>query len=180
MIRIILLISPLLLLGNVQAAPQASEVTIKQTETHGVFKGVLLSVWSRLRAYNPQQNESANAKVLYTSGIRGAEATDTLIQPYWKGDLTHDEVYQKHLDQFTQAQQLMDKGELIRSAEAFDLFIEQYENSYLLPNALFGKGLSLAANGDKSAASEALNQFVDSNPNHPLVADARQVLQQFN
>ncbi len=170
---------PLLLLVAVPVSAQqpTPQVIVKKTETHSVFKGLFLSVWSRMRAYNPSQRQSAKSSVVYTAGIRGAEATETLIQPYWKDDLTNDEAYQKQLAQFSKAQQLMDKGDLAGSVKAFDDFIKQYADSYLLPNALFGKGLSAAGIGNKSTASEAMQQFIDTNPNHPLIADAQQILQ---
>ncbi len=164
--------------GMVLAEEPLSQVTIKQTGSHSVFKGFFLSVWSKFRAYNPQQTQSAKSKVVYSAGIRGAEATETLIQPYWKGDLTHDEMFQKELKQFTQAQQLMDKGDLQNSAEAFELFINQYSDTKLLPNAWFAKGLSHAGHGNKEQASLAMQQFITDNPKHPLLSDARQVLQQ--
>lgn len=164
--------------GIAVAQQTAPQVVIKQTDSHSVFKGFFLSVWSKLRAYNPQQRHDAKSKVVYTAGIRGAEATETLIQPYWKGDLTNDVEFQKELKQFTQAQQLMDKGDLQNSAQAFDQFIKQYEHSDLLPNALFAKSLSYAGLGNINEASLAMQQFVEDNPNHPLINDARQVLQQ--
>jgi TolA-binding protein len=170
-----------MLLGFGQVTAQESAPSIiKETETHSVFKGLFLSVWSRLRAINPQQRQSAKSSVVYTAGIRGAEATETLIQPYWKGDLTNDENFQKQLKKFSQAQQLMDKGDLQGSAGAFDDFIKQYGDSNLLPNALFGKGLSYAGTGNNSEATSAMEQFVDANPNHALIEDARQILEQLN
>ena len=61
---------------------------IIETQSHSVFKGFFQSVWVRLKSLNPSMKESANSKVVYTAGVRGAESTDTLLKPYWKGDLT--------------------------------------------------------------------------------------------
>ncbi len=87
-------------------------------------------------------------------------------------------MFQKELKQFSQTQQLMDQGDLIGSAQAFDQFIDQNATSKLLPNAWFAKGLSHAGLGNKEQASLAMQQFIKDNPNHPLLSDARQVLQQ--
>lgn len=174
--KILILIIPVLLLLSGQVT--AAQVVIKQTETHSVFKGLFLSVWSKLRAFSPHQRQTAKATTVYTAGMRGAEATETLIKPYWKDDLSQDEAFQKELKQFSQAQQLMDKGDLKASAKAFDRFILQYGNSHLLPNALFAKSISHAGLGHKSEAKTTMKQFIELNPNHPLIADARQVIEQ--
>jgi TolA-binding protein len=158
--------------------PSAAQDIIRQTETHSVFKGLFLSLWSRLRELNPHQRQSARAEVVYTAGIRGAESTETLIQPYWKDDLSQDKAFQQELKQFSVAQQLMDKGELNASVDAFDSFISEYPNSNLLPNAQIAKGVSLAGLGKNTQAVSTLSQFIDANPAHPLSADANALLSQ--
>lgn len=164
------------------AAPQQvyAQSIIKQTETHNVFKGIFFSIWSKLRTLNPHQRQSAKSTVVYTAGIRGAESTETLIQPYWKDDLTNDKKFQAELKQFSLAQQSMDKGDLNASVKAFSDFIDQYETSELRANALIAKGISLAGLGKNSEASITLTQFIDENPTHPLTGDAKQILVQLN
>ncbi len=174
---LIIFLLPIVLLPAPQASAQS---VIKKTETHNVFKGVFYSIWSKLRSLNPHQRQSAKANVVYTAGIRGAESTDTLIQPYWKGDLTNDKQFQAELKQFTLAQQFMDKGELKASVKAFSDFINQYASSELMANALIGKGISLAGLGKKAEASVTLKQFIEDNPTHPLIMDAKQILTQLN
>ena len=170
----------MILLAVMISGPLQGQTVIKQKETHSVFKGIFYSVWSRLRSLQPHQRQQARSNTVYTAGIRGAESTETLLQPYWKGDLTQDEAFQAELKQFGNAQQLMDKGDLKASTDAFGGFIKQYGNSNLLPNALFSKGICDAALGNKDEAVKNISQFIESNPNHPLVADAKQVLSELN
>ena len=59
--------------------------TIVETKSHSIFKGFFQSIWVKLKSLNPTMKESANNQVVYTAGIRGAESTDTLLKPYWKG-----------------------------------------------------------------------------------------------
>lgn len=66
----------------------AQDSAIKETETHNVFEGIFLSIWSKLKSLNPTQKQSAKSTTVYTAGIRGAENTETLLKPYWKDDLT--------------------------------------------------------------------------------------------
>lgn len=174
---LLILIIPLFVI--LSAAVHAQPV-IKQIETHSVFEGVFLSVWSRLKTLNPHQRQSAESSIEYTAGIRGVEATGTLIKPYWKDDLSQDKIFQTELKKFSEAQLLMDKGKLKAAAKAFENFIQLYPKSSLLPNALFAKSLSHAGLGNEPEATTGLSQFIDDNPSHPLIADAQQVLQQIN
>lgn len=147
-----------------------------ENESHSIFTGLFRSVWAHLKSLNPKDGESASGEVLYTAGIRGAESTDTLLQPYWKGDLTRDEAFQAELQQYSLAQLKMDRGELESAIEQFDGFLEQYTDSSLRPNALMGKGLSLAGIGNKDQSVATLRLFVTENPNHPLADDAEKVI----
>ncbi len=166
-------------LGTVATAPAAATqdtTTFVEGTSHSVFTGLFKSVWARLRELSPAQRESANAGQEYTAGLRGAEATDTLLKPYWKNDLTEDPAFQSQLKAFSLAQARMDQGELSAAIDAFDRFLETHGDSSLRPNALFGKSLSLAGAGEVEAARAAMRQFLGENPNHPLAADARQVI----
>lgn len=156
---------------------QAQDSTvIVETESHSIFKGLFQSVWARLKSLNPSVKQSANSEVVYTAGIRGAESTDTLLKPYWKDDLTRDEAFQAELEQFSLAQLEMDRGELKSAVASFDGFLEEFAQSDLRPNALFGKSISLAGLGKTEDSLQVMRQFLEENPNHPLNADARQVI----
>ena len=155
---------------------QNQQGQIVETESHSVFKGLFLKVWGKLKSINPTQKQSAKAAQIYTAGIRGAESTDTLLKPYWKNDLTQDEIFQAELELFSKAQLKMDKGDLANAAKEFEQFINQYQNSSLRPNALFGRSISLAGIGEMEASRASMQLFIDENPNHPLIADARQIL----
>ena len=160
-------------LAPVQAEDTAIVVI---SEEHNVFKGLFQSVWARLKALNPGAPESANAKVEYTAGIRGAESIDTLLKPYWKDDLTKDEAFQAELQKFGVAQLQLDRGDLDSAVISFDGFLEEFAHSDLRPNALFGKSISLAGLGKNDASLATMRQFLDENPNHPLNDDARRVI----
>lgn len=166
------------LLGSPGYAKESTQFV--ETETHSVFTGLFKSVWARLRSVNPQPRESASADIQYTAGIRGAEATDTLLKPYWKEDLTQDTGFQAELESFGEAQTRMDQGNLEDAVRYFDEFLQQYGDSALRPNALFGKSISLAGIGQSSDSLDTMRQFVDENPTHPLVDDARTVIDNLN
>jgi TolA-binding protein len=154
--------------------------TINETSSHSVFKGLFKTVWAHLKSLNPTQKQSARSNQTYLAGIRGAETTETLLQPYWKADLTQDENFQAELERFSLAQYKMDQGDLEAAVALFDGFLNQYEASDMRPNALFAKSISLANIGQRRQALAVMRQFVDENPNHPLLADARQVIDLLN
>ena len=154
--------------------------TINETSSHSVFKGLFKSVWAHLKSLNPTQKQSARSNQTYLAGIRGAETTETLLQPYWKADLTQEENFQAERDRFCLAQYKMDQGDLEAAVALFDGFLSQYEASDMRPNALFAKSISLANIGQRSQSLAVMRQFVDENPNHPLLADARRVIDLLN
>ena len=169
-----------LLPGTPLLAQETNSSIVVNEESHSVFTGFFRSVWVRLKTLNPASRESAHAQQTYTAGIRGAESTETLLDPYWKGDLTREDAFQAELREFSLAQKQMDQGDLESAIRMFDNFLKEFPQSDLRPNALLGNGLSQAGIGNKDESSSMLQTFIGENPNHPLVDDARQVLAGLN
>lgn len=160
------------------AAEQVSsdDQVIIKTEQTSVFKGLLYKVWGRLRALNPQVNDRNRNRTAVTAGIRGAETTDSLIDPYWMDDKTDDSDYIRELTEYTKAQQFAEDGDLQSAVKALSAFIETHGDSDLKPNAQFALGISYSGLGQNKPGIDALQAFIDDNPKHPLVADAKQVI----
>ncbi len=156
---------------------QGASLIVVKTENSSSFKGLLYKVWGRLRALNPQlkTNKTRNRSVA-TMGIRGAETTTSIIEPYWKGDQTDNPEYITELTRYTEAQQFAEDGDLQKAVTALNAFLEEYEESDLKPNAQFALGISQGGMGDIAASKITLQAFVDDNPKHPLVVDAKQVI----
>ena len=159
-------------------AQTSDTTTIVETSSHNIFTGFFKLVWARLKSLSPTIKESANSGVDYTTGIRGAESTDTLLKPYWKDDLTQNKEFQAELQKYSQAQLKMDRGELESAVKSFDSFLDEFAQSDLRPNALFGKSISLAGLGQNQQSLATMQQFVEENPNHPLTADAHLVIEE--
>jgi len=165
---------------TVVQAQNSNSTTIVETSSHNIFTGLFQSVWARLKSLNPTTKESANSEVIYTAGIRGAESTDTLLKPYWKGDLTRDREFQAELQKYSLAQLKMDRGELESAVKSFDGFLNEFGQSDLRPNALFGKSISLAGLGQNQQSLATMQLFVEENPNHPLSDDAMLVIEELS
>lgn len=157
--------------GNAQ-----DTATFVESSSHNVFTGLFRSVWAHFKSINPSQQESANSETVYNAGIRGAEATDTLLQPYWKGDLSRDQQFQAELQSFNLAQTELDQGKLEAAVKSYNDFLQKHAQSALRPNALFGKSISLAGIGKTEQSLTTIRQFVEENPRHPLIRDANLII----
>ena len=170
--------NPVVLAAEKDVQAQESDLLVK-SESKSAFKGILYKVWGRLRALNPQlKTNKTRERTVATMGIRGAETTTSLIEPYWKGDKTADKRYVAELSRYNRAQQHAEDGDLSKAVTELSAFIEEYGNSELKPNALFALGISQGGLGDLAASKRTLKDFVDEYPKHPLVADAQQVISQ--
>lgn len=160
--------------GADQQNQEQGQIVIK-TEQKGVIKSLLYKMWGKLRALNPDGPDKKKHTVS-TAGIRGAETTDSLINPYWKDDRTNDKDYIKELNEYAKAQQLAEDGSLEGAVEALKSFIETYTDSDLKPNAQFALAISYGALGKNESSLDAFRTFVKDNPKHPLSADANQMI----
>ena len=139
--------------------------------------GLLGELWAKLRAVAPRaQSAQATAAQTVTAGVRGVEATESELKPYWMGDREQDPAYQAERKALQAAQDFADGGRFGDAARAFDAFVETYPMSPLAPNARFGGGLSHAALGDKARAIAAFEAFLRQDAQHPLARDAERAL----
>jgi len=139
------------------------------------LKNVLRELWVRLRAVGPRQPTQVTSHTV-TAGIRGAEATESELRPYWKGDREQDPAYRAEQQELKSAQDLADAGNFAEAAKAFGAFADAHPRSPLVPEARFGAALSEAALGDKARATSSFESFLKQNPQHPLARDAERAL----
>lgn len=138
-------------------------------------RGLLGELWARLRLAAPQSGQVTASQAI-TAGIRGAEATESELKPYWKDDREQDPAFRAERQELQAAQELADKEKFAEAARAFDAFAAAHPKSPLVPNARFGGALAQASLGDKTRAIAAFEAFIKDNPQHPLARDAEQAL----
>jgi len=148
------------------AAPAAAQTPQAATQTAGL-KEVLQSLWGKLRALTPRSEPPAATTATVTAGLRGAEATESELRPYWRGN---------EREAFERAQALADAGNFADAARAFETLVQQYPASPLAPNARFGAALARAALGERSRAVAGFEDFLKRTPQHPLAPDAERAL----
>jgi TolA-binding protein len=145
--------------------------------TRGGLTGLFGELWAKLRAATPRGSAGqATAGVTLTAGIRGEEATESELKPYWKGDLEQDPGYRAERQAMQAAQDMADAGKYAEAGRAFDAFVLNYPKSTLAPNALFAGALMHAAEGDKARATVELETFLKQNAQHALAQDAERAL----
>jgi len=149
--------------------PAAAQAT--QPSQSSAVKDMLGKLWGRLRAATPRSQASAGG-VTVTAGLRGAEATESELKPYWRGD--REQAGER--EALEKAQALADAGNFADAAKAFESFLQANPKSPLAANAMFGAALARAAMGDRARASAGFADFIRQQPQHPLAKDAEQAL----
>jgi len=157
-------------LAMVTAVPDAPAQSSAST-----MKDLLGSLWGRLRAATPRSTASAPTATV-TAGLRGTEATESELKPYWRGDKEADAGSIAERKALEGAQALADASKFTEAAKAYDAFLQQYPRSPLAANAVFGSALAHAALGDKARATAGFQEFIKRDPQHPLAKDAEQAI----
>ena len=160
------------LLGAAPAGPATAQ---DAAAIPAAMKDFLGNLWARLRAATPRSNPVI-ATPTVTAGLRGAEATESELKPYWKGDREQDPSSKAEREALERAQALADAGNYAEAARAFEAFLQANPRSTLAPNAVFGGALARAALGDKARAAAAFEAFIKQDPQHPLARDAERAL----
>ncbi|HEY6240104.1 MAG TPA: tetratricopeptide repeat protein, partial [Burkholderiales bacterium] len=134
---------------TVTAAAMAAEPARPPGQSE--LKNLIGEMWARLRAVGARSQPAQSTQTV-TAGIRGAEATESELKPYWKGDRDQDPAYRAERQELQAAQDLADAGKFAEAAKAFDAFSETHPRSPLTSEARFGGALAQAALGDKPRA----------------------------
>ena len=158
-------------LSLVAAALLGAAIPDASAQSSSAIKDLLGSLWGRLRAATPRSSATAPTATV-TAGLRGSEATESELKPYWRGDRETDAGSIAERKALEAAQALADSGNFAEAAKAFDAFVAQNPRSPLTVNAVFGAGVAYASLGDKAKATASFQDFLKRDPQHPLAKDA--------
>jgi TolA-binding protein len=158
--------------------PDNGHTIIIESGNSSYFNSLLYKVWGRLRALNSQYTtgrEPGDAVAII--GIRGARIATANTKPE---DNTADNLDNNaELAQFIRAQRYAESGQLEQAISEFGVFIDNYTDSELRPNALFAIGVSQASLGENESSKWTFVDFLGEYPAHPLTADAGRILEEF-
>jgi TolA-binding protein len=155
------------------AAPKTPPAKPQPAESSSGLKDMLGNFWGRLRALTPRSSPAAATTANVPAGLRGVEATESELRPYWRGS---EPPARAELQALERAQATADAGNFADAARQFEAFLQQHPTSPLASNALFGAALARAALGERQRAAAAFADFIKRDPQHPLADDARQAL----
>lgn len=171
-VAVAVMLAGLVAAGPVPAADDQA-VGIVESE-QGTLESFFYGVWARLKALSPRSEDvRVGTDVIATAGLRGADDDNLEMEPYWKGDLTADAAFQQQIEAYRNAIEEGRKG----NDQALEAFLEQYGDSDLAANVRFGLAVARFRAGDRETARADLERFTSRYPAHPLVADARVLLQ---
>jgi len=156
-------------------AATLSTAHAQTSDTAAAVKDLLGNLWGRLRASMPRSAPPAQAASV-TAGLRGAEATESELKPYWRGDREDDPAFRAEREALDRAQGLAEAGNYAEALRGFEAFLQLYPRSTLAPNALFGASLARAALGDRAGATAGFQDFLKRDPQNPLARDPEQAL----
>ena len=163
---IILLFSFGLLSGQALAAePQKTK-----QNTYQVVKSersFFSSLWSRIKRIVPRKHTTRNTTTAVL-GVRGAETTESALQPFWVGDLTSDPAFRNDVQQFEDGTKLCESTTPEKGTEAFEQLLKTTESDMLKANTMIALASCYAEHGDEAKGRTQLQAFLEKYPKHPM------------
>jgi len=162
---IILLFTFGLLSGkSIAAEQQAKASTYQVVKAERSFFG---SLWSRIIRIIPKQHSARNTTTAVL-GVRGAETTESALQPYWEGDLTSDPSFRNDIKQFDDGTKLCESNTPAKGTEAFEQLIKSTGSDMLKANTMIALASCYAEHGDEAKGRAQLQDFLSKYPKHPM------------
>jgi len=144
-----------------------------QAAEDGFFSGL----WGELKSYMPRSKSNVDYSVTATIGVRGAESTESALDPYWQDDLNNDPVFKANLASFEHAQTLCETGKFDNGITEFKGLSEKADNPLIKANTALALAACYDQQGDHAQSQKYLESFVNHYPKHPMAQKAKQVLQ---
>ncbi|MDQ6995462.1 MAG: tetratricopeptide repeat protein [Mariprofundaceae bacterium] len=139
----------------------------EQTREHGFFH----SIWGKMKNIMPRRNTNANHQVTAVIGVRGAETTETALNPHWEQDLASNPVFQSDMKSFETARGLCETGDASEGTREFEGLIETSSFKNIQSNGLLALAACYDQQGDQAKSLDYLKRFVKKYPKHPMTKD---------
>lgn len=105
--------------ASIEASSEQSGSSWIVTDTN-FMKLFFTSSWGKIKNISPKPvRQTFGYTIVTTAGIRGAESVDTLLNPYWKDDLSDDQKYKDEVEMFTRGHELATGGDIKNAIIAF-------------------------------------------------------------
>ncbi len=162
---ILILLSLSISAGHVTAAEKSSKDTSYQVikAESSFFK----SLWGKIKRAIPQSHTTSNTSTAVI-GVRGAETTESALQPHWEGDLSTDSAFRNDVKQFEDGTKLCESKAPAKGTEAFEQLLKTSSNDMLKANAMIALASCYAQQGNEAKGREYLKTFLLQYPKHPM------------
>ncbi len=142
----------------------------KKSNTYQIVKSersFFSSLWSRIKRIIPRKHVARNTTTAVL-GVRGAETTESALQPYWQGDLTQDPAFRNDVKQFDDATKLCESKTPAKGTETFEQLLKTTDSDMLKANTMIALASCYAEHGDEAKGKAQLQAFLDKYPKHPM------------
>ena len=143
---------------------------INKRNTYQVVKSersFFSSLWSRIKRIVPR-NHVARSTTTAVLGVRGAETTESALQPYWQGDLTQDPSFRNDVKQFDDGAKLCESKTPQKGTDTFEQLLKTTDSDMLKANTMIALASCYAEQGDEAKGKAQLQAFLDNYPKHPM------------
>ena len=149
-----------------------SNISLVQAAEHQKKElGFFHSLWGKMRSMMPRRNVNANQHVTAVIGVRGAETTETALNPHWEQDLSSNPTFQSDMKSFDAASLLCDQGEVGQGIREFEGLVEDSSFDTIQSNGLLALAACYDQQGNKEKSLAYLKSFAKKYPKHPLAQD---------
>ncbi len=126
-----------------------------------------------MKSFMPRRNINANHHVTAVIGVRGAETTETALNPHWEQDLASDSVFQSDMKSFESARGLCETGDVSEGTREFEGLVETSSFQSIQSNGLLALAACYDQQGEQKKSLAYLESFVKKFPKHPMTKDVQ-------
>ncbi len=135
------------------------------------------NIWGQLRKIMPRQNNGVNSsQTTAVMGVRGSEATESALNPYWADDFADDESLWEEMRAYEAAQAKCESGQAAEGIKALDKLLDDTKHKSMKASYTLALGVCQQAAGNSSESKKFLNKFVAEYPDHPMAEDVKRQL----
>ncbi|MDX8393519.1 MAG: hypothetical protein R8K21_02900, partial [Mariprofundales bacterium] len=149
-----------------------TKVVHVQNSDNTKFSGTF---WSKMRSYLPEQNKGTTNKT-GVLGVRGAETTQSALEPHWEGDLDSEAVLVQDARILEKVEGFCRAGKQKIGIKAAEPLLTDAHDDVIRANTMLALAACHSTAGDAKQGKSYLRQFVQFYPKHPMANDVRAML----
>jgi len=172
-IQMIAVVSLVSMMGGLATSAVAADGwKQEQQREHSFFH----SIWGKMKSIMPKRHTNANHQVTAVIGVRGAETTETALNPHWEQDLAANPSFQSDMKAFETAGGLCESGDVSEGTRELTGLVETSSFQSIQSNGLLALAACYDQQGDQKKSLSYLESFVKKYPKHPMTNDVKKFI----